>query len=130
MDIHDRVQELSLERYCCAQIIMAIGLETLKKENPDMLKAMKGLCMGTHTQDQCGTLSGAACMLALFSEEYASILIQELTGWFEDKYHTTSCYEILSANNDDISRCGNLVAETCQHCFELLEKHGLIPDID
>jgi hypothetical protein len=130
MDMRSRVLELSLEKYCCAQIIMKIGLEFLDRENPDLIKAMKGLCLGTHIQEQCGTFSAAACLLSLFAEERAPDLIMKLAAWFEERFKTTCCYDILSANNDDLSKCGDLTAETCQHCFELLEKHGLIPEPD
>ena len=128
MNINERVQELALEKYCCAQIVMKIGLEYVNKENPDMIKAMKGLCLGTHIQEQCGTLSAAACLLSLFAEERAPELIQRMAGWFEDRFKSFSCEAILSANNNDISKCGELTAETCQQCFELLEEYDLLPD--
>ncbi|MBN2038400.1 MAG: C_GCAxxG_C_C family protein [Spirochaetes bacterium] len=128
MDIYEKVRELSLERLCCAQIIMKIGLEFLNKENPDLITAMKGLCLGTHTQKQCGAFSAAACMLSLFAGDQSPLLITELAEWFENKYQTATCSDIINADGYEISICSCLTAETCQYSFELLEKHGLMPE--
>jgi hypothetical protein len=128
MDIPNRVQELALEKYCCAQIVMAIGLEVLNKKNLDLLAAMRGLCLGTHVQKQCGTFSAAACMLSLFAGDKAPLLIAELALWFEEKFKSICCCDITSADDFNISKCSDLTAETCRFCFELLEEQGLMPD--
>ncbi|WHH60491.1 C-GCAxxG-C-C family protein [Petroclostridium sp. X23] len=126
-DILERVTELALEKYCCAQIVMAIGLEMLDKDNPDLIRAMKGMCHGVCTYRFCGTLAAAACVLSLYHEHYSSVLIPELVRWFEDRYGSVTCFNITEGKID-MSRCLKITADTCMRCFELIEENRLVGD--
>lgn len=128
VDISERIMELALERYCCAQIVVSIGLEIQGKENQELVQAARGLCYGMFAQKLCGVLNGAACMLSLYNEEYASVLIPELVHWFENKYGGTDCSDLVGAGKRDTARCMEITAETIAYCFELLEKNDLIAE--
>jgi hypothetical protein len=125
-DINERVMELAIEKYCCAQIVMKIGLEFVHKENPDLIKAMKGLCYGLSSQHICGTLSSAACMLALYD---ANGLVPELSRRFEEKYGSVNCCDILGTGKINPTMCMKIVEETCAYCFEMLEDKGMMPEV-
>lgn len=126
IDINERVLELAIEDYCCAQIVMKIGLELVKKENPDLIKAMKGLCYGLSAQHMCGALSSASCMLALYD---AQELIPELLKWFEQKYGSLNCSDILGSSILNLPICMKIAAETCAYSIEIIEDKGKMPEV-
>ena len=125
-DIEERVAELGQEGYCCSQIIMCIGLEMLEKENPDLLKAVKGLCNGLCTQKLCGTLAAGGCLLSLYDEHYAKVLIPELTYWFKERFGSLDCVDLIGLGGRNYQRCLEITSETCSYCLELLDKNGLL----
>ena len=124
-DIYERVTELAMQRYCCAQIVMIIGLEKLGKNNPDLVCAMKGMCHGFCSYRLCGTLAACACVLSLFDEHYSSILIQDIMAWFEKQYGSVNCCDILGGGKKDMSRCHEITAETCLRCLELMDENKI-----
>jgi len=126
MDIAKRAFELGLQGYCCAQVIVKIGLEYKESENEELIKAMRGLCRGLHTQDACGALSGGACLLALFSDNEAPRLVHELTQWFEQSFGTLTCAELIGEGGSDPQKCRDITGRTCEYCFGLLKQEGLL----
>ncbi len=131
MDLADRVKELSLQGYCCSQIIMLLGLEGLKKENPDMIEAMAGLCNGMHSGDVCGIITSACCLLALADrKKAASFMNEELLQWFSAEYGgalaSIRCSDILRGReHDKFNICPLMCEETFQKILSIMHENGI-----
>lgn len=116
-DIGFRLIQLAGKGYCCSQILAILVLETQGRENPDLVRAMAGLCMGAENSGGvCGVFTGAACVLALYgakgadSEQAADklpLMYAELSEWFEQSacasFGGTSCKDIIG---EDTRRAG------------------------
>ena len=101
--------ELSGKGYCCSQIMLILGLEEMDRENPDLIRAMAGLCMGVgNSGGTCGVLSGASCLLSLHAgkgsddeepHEKLPLMLSELTDWFSERaggeYGGITCAHIM-----------------------------------
>ncbi|MFA5638004.1 MAG: DVU_1555 family C-GCAxxG-C-C protein [Anaerovoracaceae bacterium] len=119
----EKIMMLSLEGYCCSQIIFILALEHLGKDNPDLIKAMRGLCGGMGLSEKCGALSAGFCLLSLIDNEKAKeYRISQLNDWFTETFGTTSCYMLVG---DDDSRketlCPTLIQATYEKLTDLLE---------
>lgn len=122
---------LHAQGYCCSQIIVEMALEAAGDENPELINAMRGLCKGLHAGHVCGTLSAAACLLAMFDPKAAERdLIPRLVEWFDmtytEAYCGTDCKTILGDDPmNRIERCPKIMAETYEKCRELLSEIGI-----
>lgn len=125
MNLNERVMELSLQNQCCAQIVMKIGLELSRKENPDMIRAMKGLCYGVSAQHICGALSAVACVLSLYEAEE---FITELIDWFEEEFGSVECRDLMGVGGRNPQLCFKIVAEVMDRCIEILEERHRLPE--
>jgi hypothetical protein len=115
--------DLKLKGYCCSQIIMALGLEDMGKENDDMIAAMGAFCIGLDEGKLCGTLAAAVCLLFLADERAAQgVLRREMMDWFYDRFGGYDCDDILQGNEmNKIAVCPGMIAETYEKLCELLE---------
>ena len=88
------------------------------------LKAMGALGYGLYSQLTCGALTGAACALALYgdSRDACKEELQELNQWFAERFGSCSCCDILGKGNPPTPHCQEIVLETVEKCFELLEE--------
>lgn len=140
-DILFKMLELSARGYCCSQIMLLLALDNLDRENPDLVRAMAGLCLGSGG-GVCGVLPAAACLIALYAgkgeeqeteNEKMALMLAELNDWFGEyasaKYTGIKCEEILgeTPNHPDMSRCGELVADTYLKVMALLVSNGFDP---
>ncbi|MGI6732129.1 MAG: DVU_1555 family C-GCAxxG-C-C protein [Anaerovoracaceae bacterium] len=124
MDISERIFELKMKDYCCSQMIMAMGLEDLEKEeNPDLIAAMAGLCNGYWLEKTCGTLTGAICLLYLADpEEAAQSLRDELVDWFYENFESLECSELVGDNPlNKVEVCPVIIEKTYEKVQELLD---------
>ena len=135
-DLLFRMFQLSHQGYCCSQILIILALEMQEKTNDDLVRSMAGLCNGVgHSGQICGSLSGGACVLALYAGKGAEneregerllLMNEELTERFKEKseiYGSIQCDEITGVStgqSPDLSRCGNIVAETYMKVVEIL----------
>ncbi|SHJ25770.1 C-GCAxxG-C-C family protein [Parasporobacterium paucivorans] len=125
MNLDERVMELALQNQCCAQVVMRIGLELSGKENPDMIKAVKGLCYGVSGQHLCGALSAAACVLSLYeSEEF----IPELADWFEEEYGSVECRDLMGVGGKNPQLCIKITTGVIDRCMEIIEERDRLPE--
>ncbi|MFR8277140.1 MAG: C-GCAxxG-C-C family (seleno)protein [Desulfovibrio fairfieldensis] len=47
--------------YCCSQLLILLMLQARDQQNPDLVRAMQGLCHGIGQSDgPCGLLTGGA----------------------------------------------------------------------
>jgi Putative redox-active protein (C_GCAxxG_C_C) len=140
-EIDLRMFELSQKGYYCSQILLSLALETQGKEDPDLIRAMAGLARGAGADaGTCGTLTGAACLLALYAgkgqdqeEEREELwpMLHQLWEWFEDevasRYGGSSCGEILQDGTPARQRCGPIIARTYAKAMQILVDNGFDP---
>jgi C_GCAxxG_C_C family probable redox protein len=140
-DTRLRMLELSGKGYYCSQVLLALALEAQGKEDPDLIRAMAGLAKGIgEGPGTCGTLTGAACMLALYTgkgqdgeAENPDLwpMLFELWEWFEgevgSRYGGVTCNDILSDGSSQRQRCGPIVEATYFKTLEILTQYGVDP---
>ncbi len=106
---------------------------------------MGGLCHGLGACREtgcgvCGILTGGACVLGLyfvkgradeFPVERADLAQSEFVDWFVERtqrqYGGSACADILgdASGKPNMSRCGDLLAESWAKLVQLLAEHGL-----
>ncbi len=125
-DYLDKIFEYRLRGYCCSQILLQMGLDEKKSENPELVNAVKGLCNGIYSGLVCGALSGGSCLLSLFEPDKASDqMIPLLVQWFEDNFESCDCKDILDDNPlNKVEKCPVIVSKTYEKVVELLEDYG------
>lgn len=136
------ILSLSGQGYCCSQIIILHGLNFFSGHNPELVRAMSGLCRGIggpgHT---CGVLTGAACLLGLYAgkgdesqeeDERLPVMLHSLARWFQEltsEFGGVRCADILheSSTVPDPEICGRLLAQTINQCLNILVDNGFDP---
>jgi C_GCAxxG_C_C family probable redox protein len=125
--------------YCCSQIMILMMPGNRGRNNPDLVRAMAGLCNGVGCSGEiCGVLTGGTCLLSLCAakgsddevpNEGLPLMLWELTDWFrkrtEGEYGGPKCDEILSKSPDKRA-CLSLIVETYEKVESLLESRGLL----
>lgn len=130
MDDIQKLRELQAKGYCCAQVMVGMGLFLRDETNDQLMQAVGGLCGGVYAGLMCGALSGAACMLSLFDPTLArEEMIPELAEWFEDEYAavygSVNCDDILGGERSmRTQRCPMLMEETYLQARDILASHG------
>jgi C_GCAxxG_C_C family probable redox protein len=136
------VIRLEKKGYCCSQIMVLLMLKSRRSDNPDLIRAMAGLCNGVgYSGEICGVLTGGVCLLSLCAAKGADdevqyerlpVILWELTDWFrkrtEGGYGGLNCDDIL-AKSPDKRACLALIVETYEKVRSLLESHGLITPV-
>lgn len=135
--------------YCCSQLLILLMLQARDQQNPDLVRAMQGLCHGIGQSDgPCGLLTGGACALALAAGKGAddetahpmlTPLLNEYATWFYERvnpYGGISCGciatglgaasggAVTDATPDPVA-CGDLLAECWEKILELTENYEL-----
>lgn len=139
MDFETTLLELAHQGFECSQILMLMALEIDGKENPDLIRAMSGLCGGMgRSGGACGVLTGGCCVLGYFTGQgeagelahsRAREMISEYAGWFHDHFGTTDCRDII---HGDFSRCLTvcvpIIEEGYFKLLELLGEYGILEE--
>jgi C_GCAxxG_C_C family probable redox protein len=137
-----RMMELRRQGFRCSQIIMALGLEAGGKDNPDVIRAMTGLCGGIgFSGNICGCLTAGVCLLGLYAgkgtpeeEEHEKfiLMVDELLHWFNkdvaESYGGINCIDIIGedlATRTPNPKCGQLIAGTYQKVEEILNENNI-----
>lgn len=132
-----RMFELAAQGFCCSQILLILGLDDLGKTNPDLVRAMQGLCGGLGRGGKiCGALTGGVCLLGLFAgrgtateppSDGLNAMVHDLTVWFEEEHNTLECADIvdvsLDSGNEYPVKCGAIVSATFEKVMEILAEH-------
>ncbi|EGW38199.1 DVU_1555 family C-GCAxxG-C-C protein [Desulfosporosinus sp. OT] len=133
-----RMFQLATQGFCCSQIILILGLDELGKENPDLIKAMQGLCGGIGRSGKtCGALTGGACLIGLnvgkgtpseLGHPKINLMINDLMEWFEYTHGSIDCEGILDHSLDEGNeypvQCGNIVSATLSKVQEILATYS------
>jgi hypothetical protein len=126
IDIPERVEQLSKKGLCCAQMVMAIGLEMRDESNDRLVRAMAGACNGLCSESACGAFIAGACLLALFTDADVSPLVRRLRQVFESEFSSINCPDLVDFRQRDYRKCREITVRTCEICFEILEDNGLL----
>ena len=126
IDIAERVQQLSIKELCCAQIVMAIGLEMKEEENDSLVRAMAGACNGLCAESACGAFIAGACLLALFTDGDVSPFVRQLSQAFSFEFSSINCPDLVDIGQRDYEKCRDITIRTCEICFEILEDNDLL----
>lgn len=120
--IESRIMELKISGHCCSQLVVIIvGLSPAGEENESLVRALRGLCMGMYAQSNCGALSGGVCALSLHVSGQDLIeACRNLTTWFEGRFGSQECRDIIGFGTSPALICMDVVKETCEKCFEIL----------
>jgi len=144
-DHMSKILDYTQKGFCCSQTLLKMGLEALDMENPQLIRAMGGLCGGIgNTGHACGAYTGGACLLALYISRGSeselplpleSLMLSEYTQWFEatytQAYGGTDCLTILSNDpNNRIERCPDIVCAVFEKVEELLTQYGFQMNVE
>lgn len=140
-----RMARLAGAGFCCAQIFVLLALEDLGRDNPDLVRAAQGLCLGAgDCAGPCGALTGAALVLGLHAgrgqageepHDRLPLMLAELNDWFRETVGTrhggVSCGAITGGDctAPDRAVCGAIVAETFERTMDLLAENGIDPTL-
>lgn len=136
---------LAAQGFCCSQILGLLALRAQGRENPELVRALGGLCQGLGACREtgcgtCGILTGGACVLALYlgkgrpdeqPHEHAELARSEFVDWFVERtrsqYGGSACADILGddSGRPDMARCGALLSEAWAMLAGILAEHGL-----
>lgn len=134
--------KLAAQGFCCSQILLLMDFTERKVENPEIIRAMEGLCVGIGATGRiCGVLTGGACLLGLYAgkgkaEEARSgnlnKMILEYSDWFEEENESTECHDIVGIDSlEDIRKsmvypvkCGNLINKSYKKIKEILKDYN------
>ncbi len=121
--MNQKILELKLKGYCCSQIIVAMGLEKLEKENADFITAMAGLCNGMGVGKVCGIVSAAICLLHLADENEAEkYSVTAFYEWFEEVFEHVDCEPLLEGNPmNKVEKCPMMIEASFQKICELMD---------
>lgn len=128
--------------YCCAQIMVKLALDAEETENPDLLRAMNGLCMGVGSaQKTCGVLSGGIAVLGLYAGKGADAeypkpgftgMADGFTEWFGAEFGSTQCQDIIGVcsvtdfqtRREYRLKCGDILLKSYRKIQEILQENA------
>ncbi len=137
-----RILELAGKGYCCSQVMIQLALDEMGRENPDLIRAASGLCMGFgDCSGPCGVYLGAAAVLGLYTGKGTDMeeadhklpLMQEtLHDWFTEataQYGGIACRDILGGDcgQPDQVKCGGLLSAASEQVRRILLNNGVDP---
>ena len=144
-DLTLQMMHLAGKGYCCSQILALLALEAQGRQNPDLVRALSGLCLGVgNSGGTCGVLSGAVCLLALYAgkgsdeeraDEKLTLMLAELTEWFSETvggtYGGITCTDILGEGErlPDSGRCGAILLSAYRQVLQILTENGFDPAV-
>lgn len=138
-DLTMTILDLHAQGYCCTQVMFILALDMQGKSNPDLVRAIAGLCHGVgFSRDVCGILSGGACLLSLYTAKgtnkeerhphHAGIQI-DFVAWFHQTYGVPNkgihCADIMS--HHDRGYCKTMLVDTYRKIMDILVEHDIDP---
>lgn len=138
-----RIMQLSGQGYCCAQIMLRLCLDLTGEENPALVRAAEGLCLGLgDCSGVCGILSGGICAIAMYlgkgadmddTDERLPAVVDAYREWFVSaviKDHGgVTCRDIVGSreNAPAPGTCGPLLEAAYAKVIACLTDAGVDP---
>ncbi len=134
------------EGYCCSQLLMHLLLQGGGQENPQLIRAMHGLCFGLGgSEGPCGLLTGGACVLGCFAgrgqddeapHPALAPMLNDYNQWFIEYTKCSGlCHQVLEnlphvvessiQHEHEHARCGQLLAVCWEKILELLDSYDV-----
>ena len=137
-----RIAELLLGGDTCGHVLAKLALESVGRDNPDLVRAMSGLAVGMGRGLNCGCLTGGCCVLGFYggrADDSESVhprfdvMIEEFSGWFEttmtETYGGIDCKDVINFDPARMQeRCPGLILESWRKIREILEKNRVDPE--
>ena len=132
--------------HCCSQLLADLALAKTGKKAPELVHAMKGLCLGIGGAGcDCGLLSGGAAILAWLScpsgqeaHPMLDALTNDYANWFLARTAASGSrcdgiLDALSASSEarpapqaaDMALCTDLLSECWQKILDLCEEYDI-----
>lgn len=122
------------QHFCCSQTVLAIGMQRLEIDAPDLLRAMEGFCGGA-CDGTCGALSGGAALIGLYlgkgtarepRSEVIKQYVKELTETFSAYWRGTTCESITHCDTEWRQKnCPSVIAGAVEMVWSILREHGI-----
>ncbi|MHB8075147.1 DVU_1555 family C-GCAxxG-C-C protein [Desulfosporosinus fructosivorans] len=139
-----RIFQLATQGFCCSQIMVIFGLDEQGKENPDLIKAMHGMCGGIGRSGRtCGVLTGGVCLIGLTLGKGTPseaghlkihLIVNDFLEWFENTYGSLDCDGILGhpldVGNEYPVQCGKIITMAYGKVQEILAANSEDPESD
>ncbi len=130
--------------HCCSQLLMDMALSPSGREEPGLVHAMRGLCLGLGGAGcECGLLSGGAAVLAWLSRDQSAAsmpdaMVNDYAQWFRER--TADCgmqCDGITAflarqqgaeprpGSRDMSLCTPLLSDCWQKIVMLCDEYGI-----
>lgn len=135
-----RIMQLGSQGFCCSQILALLALDDMGLEEPNLVRALGGLCEGMGQGEICGVATGAACVLSLYAGkgradeqplESLPAMLAEFMGWFAERGRTWGgirCEDItLASGGRNEAHCANIMQEARDMLLGILDAYGLDP---
>lgn len=140
-DMEFQLFKLRSSGYCCTQILVKMALDAEENANPDVIRAVNGLCMGIGgKQMTCGLLTGGIAILGLYAGKGGDReqphpdffkMVEEYTDWFEDEFGSTECRDLIGecsmaeykSNQSLLMKCGNMLMKCYEKVQEILRDY-------
>jgi hypothetical protein len=142
-DLQLEMMQLTAKGYCCSQILLLLALDAQGRENPELVRAAQGLCMGMGCGGGvCGAMTGGALLIGLYAgkgsdfeqpHKRLNLMLSELVEWFSERvggqYGGTHCSDVMGGEcrEPDPARCGPIVAETFAKAMDILQAQDIDP---
>ena len=128
------ILKLKSEGLCCSQIMVRLVLDIMDRENPDLVRFARGLCLG-HGSDTgaCGILTASIGILALYlCHDDAGF--KEARQTFNNDFIAMAggrqaCKEIAGPFYPKMNpdTCGTLLGQAHDRLMEILVEKGIDP---
>jgi|GEM_PF-48565 len=139
-----RMLELVQQGFHCSEVLLFMGLDSLGKDNPDLIRSVSALAGGIGFAGEiCGALTGGACVMGLYAgrgtpeedeDPKMKMMVQELVNWFSQKYGGTyggiRCRDITGDDPESVaSRCPRLVTSVHKKVKSLLQEYQVFQEV-
>jgi len=128
------ILKLKSQGYCCSQIMVALVLDFMGRENPDLIRFARGLCMGYGSKTgDCGILTAGICIMALYAPDdndrraaLQEAFCESFREWTQGE---TACRGITGEFYPQMhpSACGDLLVRAHGRLVEILVENGIDP---
>ena len=137
-----RIAELMLEGDTCGHILAKLALESVARDNPDLVRALSGLAVGMGRGFNCGCLTGGCCVLGFYGGRVGEsetvhprfdVMVEEFSGWFErtmtETYGGIDCKDVIAFDAAlKAERCPGVILDSWLKIREILEKNAVNPE--
>ncbi len=132
------VFKMASSGFCCTQIMLKLALADEGSENPDLIRAVNGLCAGVGgSQKTCGVLIGGIGIISLYAGKGREMeyqgkgfgsMVEEFMAWFEQQHGSMDCIDLIGVYSLPVEgsgvsypiKCGDILLESYERVVNIL----------